>query len=138
LPLARHGHWINTMLRCASAFLVAIVMALPAAAQVQRNFSAKALRGEVAFVHPPEVTLNGKPARLAPGARIRDANNLLVMSAALAGRTAVVNYSLEGEGMLLDVWILTPQEIAKKPWPTTEKEAQTWSFDDNAQAWTKP
>lgn len=126
------------MLRCAFALLLALSTALPAAAQMQRNFNAKALRGEVAFGQPPEVTLNGKPARLAPGARIRDANNLLLMSAALAGRKAVVNYTLEGEGMLLDVWILTPQEMARKPWPTTLKEAQTWAFDDNAQAWTKP
>ena len=39
----------------------------PAAAQVQRNFTAKALRGEIVFGTPPEVKLNGKPARLAPG-----------------------------------------------------------------------
>ena len=56
----------------------------------------------------------------------------------LAGRKAVVNYTLELEGMLLDVWILTPSEIARKPWPTTVQEAQTWSFNDNSQTWTKP
>ena len=61
------------MLRCASSLFLACALALPAAAQVQRNFTAKALRGEIVFGTPPEVTLNGKPARLAPGARIRDA-----------------------------------------------------------------
>ena len=99
------------MLRCASTFILACALALPAAAQVQRNFTAKALRGEVVFGTPPEVTLNGKPARLAPGARIRDENNLLLMSGALVGRKLVVNYTTELEGMLLDVWILSRSEM---------------------------
>ena len=126
------------MLRCASSLLLACALALPAAAQVQRNFSAKALRGEIVFGTPPEVKLNGKPARLAPGARIRDASNLLLMSGTLVSGKAVVNYTTELEGMLLDVWILSPAEAARKPWPTTEKEAQTWQFDFDTQTWTKP
>jgi hypothetical protein len=133
-----HGHWINTMLRCASSLVLACALALPAAAQVQRNFTAKALRGEVVFGTPPEVRLNGKPARLAPGARIRDPNNLVLMSGTLVGGKAVVNYTTELEGMLLDVWILSPAEAARKPWPTTEKEALAWQFDPDAQTWTKP
>ncbi len=126
------------MLRCASSLFIAFVLALPATAQVQRNFSAKALRGEVVFGTPPQVTLNGKPARLAPGARIRDANNLLLMSSALVGGKAVINYTTELEGMLLDVWILSPAEAARKPWPTTDREAQTWLFNVDSQTWAKP
>ena len=126
------------MLRCASSLVLACALALPVAAQAQRNFSAKALRGEVVFGTPPEVTLNGKPARLAPGARIRDPNNMLLMSGALVGGKAVVNYTTELEGMVLDVWILSPAEAARKPWPTTEKEAQTWLFNVDAQTWSKP
>jgi len=126
------------MLRCASTLFIACALALPAAAQLQRNFTAQALRGEIVFGTPPEVRLNGKPARLAPGARIRDANNMLLMSSSLTGGKAVVNYTTELEGMLLDVWILSPAEAARKPWPTTEKEAQAWRFNPDAQAWTKP
>lgn len=125
------------MLRCATTFIIACALALPAAAQVQRNFSDKALRGELVFGTPPEITLNGKPARLAPGARIRDENNLLQMSATLAGRKLVVNYTTELEGSLLDVWILSRSELERKPWPTTEKEAQAWLFDPTAQTWTR-
>jgi hypothetical protein len=126
------------MLRCASTLALALALALPAAAQMQRNFNNKALRGTVVFGTPPEVTLNGKPARLAPGARIRDTNNLLLMSGTLVGGKAVVNYTTELEGMLLDVWILSPAEAARKPWPTTQKEAQTWQFNFDSQTWTKP
>ena len=126
------------MLRCASLLALTVALALPAAAQTQRQFTSKALRGEVVFGTPPEVTLNGKPARLAPGARVRDANNLIQLPAALAGRKAIVNYTLELEGQLLDVWILTAQEAAKQPWPRTLQEAQTWSFSDGGQVWIKP
>jgi hypothetical protein len=126
------------MLRCASSLFIACALAFPATAQVQRNFSAKALRGEVVFGTPPQVTLNGKPARLAPGARIRDANNMLLMSGTLVGGKAVINYTTELEGMLQDVWILNPAEAARKPWPSTDQEAQTWLFNVDNQTWTKP
>jgi hypothetical protein len=125
------------MLRCASTFIVACALALPAAAQLQRNFTDKALRGEVVFGAPPEITLNGKPARLAPGARIRDDHNLVLMPGTLVGRKLVVNYTTELEGMLLDVWILSRSEMERKPWPSNEKEAQAWLFNPDAQAWTK-
>jgi hypothetical protein len=126
------------MLRCASTLLFACALALPLAAQAQRTFTDKALRGEVAFGTPPQITLNGKPARLAPGARIRDENNMLHLPATLTGKKFVVNYTTEFEGMLLDVWILSRSEMERKPWPSTEKEALAWRFDPNAQAWTKP
>ncbi len=126
------------MLRCALAFFVATLLALPAAAQLQRDFNNKALRGEIVFGTPPLVTLNGKPARLAPGARIHDRSNLVLLPATLAGGKAVVNYTTDLEGMLLQVWILRPEEIARQPWPSTLQEAQAWTFDDSAQKWIKP
>ena len=126
------------MLRCASALLLACALALPATVQAQRTFTAKALRGEVMFGTPPEITLNGKPARLAPGARIRDENNMLHLPGTLAGKKFVVHYTTELEGMLLDVWILSRDEMARKPWPSSEKEALAWQFNPDAQAWTKP
>jgi hypothetical protein len=124
------------MLRC--ALLAATLVALPAAAQVQRNFPANALRGELVIVQPPDVLLNGHAARLAPGARIRNENNLLEMSGALVGRRLVVNYTRELSGQLLEVWLLTPSESANRPWPTSDAQAQAWSFDPAAQRWNKP
>jgi hypothetical protein len=130
---------MNTMIRCVAALFLALAFAGSALAQtVQRNFPAAALRGEISFGQPPEVLVNGKPARLAPAARIRGLNNLLVMSGALMGQRVVVNYSLDPLGLVQDVWILTDAERAKQPWPTTAKDAQTWSFDPIAQVWTKP
>jgi hypothetical protein len=130
---------MNTMTRCVAALLVALLFASHAVGQtVHRNFPANALRGEISFGQPPEVLVNGQPARLAPAARIRGLNNLLVMSGALMGQQrVVVNYVLDPLGLVQDVWILTDAERAKRPWPTTAKEAQSWSFDPIAQVWTQ-
>ena len=105
--------------------------------QVQRPFPQNALRGEVVFGQPPELKLNGQAARLAPGARIRGTDNLLVMSGALAGTKATVHYTTDIYGQLLEVWLLRPDELAKKVWPKTAAEAAAWTFDPAGQFWTK-
>ncbi len=125
------------MIRCATTLIVAALVASSAMAQpVQRPFPASALRGEIAFGQPPEIVLNGQPARLSPGARIRGSNNLIVMSGALIGRSAVVHYVVDSTGLVHDAWILTDDERAKLPWPKTAQEARNWSFDPVAQTWT--
>jgi hypothetical protein len=130
---------MNTMIRCVAALLLALVLAGSAHAQaVQRNFPATALRGEISFGQPPEVLVNGQPARLSPAARVRGLNNMIVMSGSLMGQRAVVNYVLEPTGLVQDVWILTDAERKKQPWPTNAKDARAWSFDPIAQIWTKP
>ncbi len=129
------------MLRCVTwALAVATLFSFPgiAAAQAQRNFPAHALRGEVRVVQPPEVLLNGSPARLAPGARIRDMANMLAMSGALVGLPLVVNYTLDTQGSILDVWVLTATERARQPWPSTAAQAQSWQFNADAQTWSRP
>ena len=126
------------MLRRALAFAAACLLALPAAAQVQRNFPQTALRGAVVFGVAPDIALNGRPARLAPGGRIRDANNMSVVPSAVHGGRFLVHYTVDLYGLVKDVWILTADEAANKPWPTTPDEAAQWSFDPAAQVWTKP
>jgi hypothetical protein len=107
-------------------------------AQVQRNFPQNALRGSLVIGDPPEATLNGDPARLAPGARIRTADNMLAMSGTLTGSRLLVHYTLDTLGLIKDVWILTPDEAAKRPWPSTPQQAEDWTFDPVAQTWTRP
>ena len=126
------------MLRCVIAFVAALVLAAPAHAQVQRNFPQTALRGAIVFGTAPEIALNGQPARLAPGSRIRDMNNMVVLPSAVHGGKFLVHYTVDTLGLVKDVWILTPAEAAKKPWPTSPAEAQAWGFDPIAQVWVKP
>lgn len=135
-----NSHWIYTMYRCASAAIAALAISISpsAQAQVQRAFPADALRGTLTIGEAPEVTLNARPARLGAGARIRDEGNLQPRPATLTGRTFVVHYTVDPQGLLKDVWILRPEEVARKPWPTTPEEARSWQFDPVAQAWSKP
>ena len=134
---AFHSPWIHTMLRCASLAALAFALALPAAAQPVRKFTAQALRGELVVTQPPFATLNGQPAQLAPGARIRGADNMVYLSGAVAGRKLLVHYTLDAVGNLQDVWVLTPAEAARKPWPATPAQAATWSFNADAQVWVQ-
>jgi hypothetical protein len=126
------------MFRCALVALIATLLLPLATAQTHRNFPANALRGELVVTAPPEVTLNGQPARLAPGARIRGEDNLLQMSAALAGRKLVVHYTRETSGLLFDVWVLNPAELANRTWPRSEAEAKALVFNPIGQSWSKP
>ena len=90
--------------------------ALTAVAQTQsvltiRNFPAKAQRGVMQVLQPPEILLNEKLERLSPGSRIRGANNMLVMSGALVGQNHIVNYVREPQGLIHEVWILNEAEL---------------------------
>jgi|JRYF01.1.fsa_nt_gb hypothetical protein len=125
-------------LAVAAVLLFGAAAPLTSSAQIQRPFPATALRGELRFGQAPEVTLNGQPARLAPGARIRGTDNLLQLSGSLAGQTHVVHYTVDPYGLLLDVWLLTPAERARQPWPRSAAEAAAWRFDAAAQTWSRP
>ena len=126
------------MYRCAAALVTAALVLPSAQAQMHRNFPANALRGEMVITAPPDATMNGQPARLAPGSRIRGEDNLLQMSAALAGRKLIVHYTRETSGLLFDIWVLNPAELANRTWPRSEAEAQTLVFDPIGQTWSKP
>jgi len=126
------------MLRCALLATATVLCVQTAAAQAPRNFPATALRGEIVVMQPPEVLLNRQPARLAPGARIRGMDNMMILSGAAAGQRMLVNYTLDLQGQVLDVWVLTPAELARRPWPGTPQEAAAWSFNFDSQTWTRP
>ena len=125
------------MFRCVLTATLVASTALPLAAQTSRPFPASALRGALQVTQAPELELNGQPARLSPGARIRGTNNMLQLSASLTGQSLLVHYTLEPSGLVHEVWILTPDEAARKPWPRTAAEAQRWEFSPAAQTWTR-
>jgi hypothetical protein len=126
------------MLRFASALTVVAFVVAPAAAQVQRAFPQNALRGAIVIGVAPDILLNDERARLAPGARIRDQNNMMVVPGALTGGKYLVNYSVDIAGLVKEVWILRPEEASVQPWPTTPAQAEAWTFDPGAQVWIKP
>lgn len=126
-----------------STLLAAIALtvgARSAHAQQVRRFPANALRGVMIFGQPPNVLLNGEPARLSPGARIHGSDNMQKLSGTLVSdEKLVVNYIVEStSGAIKEVWILRPNEASNTPWPRTLKESKTWTFNAAAQTWTKP
>ena len=126
------------MYRCALAAIVAVGFIAPAAAQV-RSFPQNALRGTAVFGAYPNLTLNGKAVTLSPGSRVRDQQGRIVMAASLTGQKLLVHYTIDlGGAQLRDVWVLTADEAAIRPWPTTLEEAQTWTFDTSTMGWVKP
>ena len=81
---------------------------------VLRQFPADAKRGTLVVLIPPEVLINGTPERLAPGARIKGVNNLLLLSASLVGTPVLVNYVRDGQGLIRAVWVLSSQEAQEQ------------------------
>ena len=126
------------MYRCAALGLAALAFASAVPAQVPRLFPSQALRGELKGTAPPDVLLNGKVARMAPGARVPNEENRFEVMGFLKGGKWLVHYTTDPGGQLLDIWILTPSERSKQPWPVTREQAASWQFDAVSQQWTRP
>ncbi|MDM4767673.1 hypothetical protein [Pelomonas sp. SE-A7] len=127
------------MYRCAlTAVITAVALHASAFAQTHRFFPATALRGDLVVLQTPDVSLNGKPARLAPGARVKGDDNMLKQPASLMGQKLVVHYTVDPQGLLMDVWVLNPVELANKGWPRSREEAARLQFEPGTQTWSKP
>ena len=93
--------------------LLAVALAFSFGAQAQlRSIPAQAKRGEIRHLQDMLVEINGRPMRLAAGAQIRDASNLIVQPVALPPG-ALVKYTLDAQGGVFRVWILTAQEASQ-------------------------
>lgn len=103
-----------------------------------RYFPQRALRGELVLGVTPDARLNGKPARLAPGARIRNAVDLVATPGSLYDQKLVVLYTTDLNGLLMDIWVLNDVELANKSWPTSAEQASKLMFDQASQVWRKP
>lgn len=122
---------MNRCLRALSALTLLVALPLGSMAQTSptaqvitdrngnavtvRTFPSTALRGTLQVVQPPEVLFNNVVARLSPGARIRGANGMLLMSASAVGQTLQVMTVLDSQSMLHDVWVLNETEVALYP-----------------------
>ncbi len=128
----------STQTRHRAALLLGTLLALAhvghAQSQTPRNFPDHALRGKMVVVQPPAITLNGEPARLSPGARIRSQSNTLVLSGALVGQEVVVNYVRDGHGLVHEVWVLTASEAAEKRAGAGDERNFRFSSDTPARA----
>jgi hypothetical protein len=65
--------------------------------------------GQIGGHNYPEVTIGGEIYHLAPGARIYDTSNRIVVPTQLP-QSAKVFYLLDPGGSLIKVWLPTPEE----------------------------
>jgi hypothetical protein len=93
------------------AAAVTLCLATAALAQL-RTLPAQARRGEIRHLQEMIVQIDGKLARLARGAQIRDAHNRILLPVAIPPGS-VVKYTLNAQGEIAAVWILTEQEAGK-------------------------
>jgi len=95
-------------------YLTILAMALSASAVFAqlRSIPADAKRGLMHHVQETTVEVNGRPMRLAPAAQIRDAMNRIVMPATVPSGS-LVKFTLDAQGQLRRVWILTADEAAQ-------------------------
>ena len=101
-----------------------------------RTLPQASLRGELTLGNWPEAQLGKQGVRMAPGARIKAADNTLVMPNLIAGTKLKVNYTVDLYGLVHEVWVLRPDELATL-WPETPEQASKWSFDPVTRTWTK-
>ena len=80
---------------------------------IQREAPKDVIAARMVVTAPPGITLDGKPDRLSPGSRIRDLNNMLVLSASISGKDLPVVYRRDGAGLVHEVWLLTEDEYGK-------------------------
>jgi hypothetical protein len=114
--LARHSLWIYTMNRWISAAVAGLLLAASAAfAQGFVREAPKDVKPAIIAVSatPPIISIDGKEDRLSPGARVRDRNNMLVLSGALAGKSLYTVYRRDSAGLVHEVWLLNAEEYAK-------------------------
>ena len=77
-----------------------------------RTIPEDAKRGVIRHVQEMIVEIDGTQQRLAPGAQVRNTSNLIVMPGTIPPGT-LVKYRLDGQGMVRQVWFLTPDEAAQ-------------------------
>ena len=108
--------WIYTMNRWTRTALLGLSLAAGAAlAQGFVREAPKDVKPAVIAVSatPPIITVDGKADRFSPGVRIRDRNNMLMLTGGLAGKSLYTVYKRDGAGLVHEVWLLSAEEYAK-------------------------
>ena len=91
----------------------ALILCLAGLAHAQlRALPAQAKLGEIRHVQEMIVQIDGKLARLSRGAQVRDAHNRILVPAAIPAGS-LVKYTLNAQGEIAAVWILSAQEAGR-------------------------
>lgn len=91
------------------ALLVCLCLFAAGAHAQLRNIPEQAKDGAISHLQDMIVAIDGVAVRLAPGVLIRDQDNRLLLPTAIPAG-AQIKYLLDAEGLVRQVWILTPDE----------------------------
>jgi hypothetical protein len=101
--------WTRRLLLCLILALTGLsTMAAP------RPFPANVQRGVLSAGVYPQIVLNGQVQQLSPGAKIISKDNLIIMSTSLLNNVYTVNYTVDAQGFINRIWILTDEELAQR------------------------
>ena len=79
---------------------------------LQRPIPTEARLATIQHVQDMVVSLNGTRVLIAPGGLIRDSNNLIIVPSALPRDGALARFTLDANGQVFRVWLLTREEAA--------------------------
>ena len=86
-------------------------------AQAVRDFPQQARRGTITSHQYPHYRIGSTTYRIAPGGRIYNQQNLIIMPVSLPQQKTEVMYRLDIKGELSAIWLLTREEAALIPKP---------------------
>jgi len=92
--------------------MVSLLLCAALAHAQLRTLPANAQRGQIRHVQDMVVQIDGRTARLSLAAQVRDAHNRIVVPAAIPPGS-LVKYTLNPQGEVSAVWILTANEAAQ-------------------------
>ena len=96
------------------ALLPVLLWTVPVLAQTRPNPIPEDSRlGYIRHVEEMAVTVDDKAMQLAAGAIIRDRQNLIIVPVTIPREGAWAAYSLDRDGQVFRVWLLTPDELAR-------------------------
>lgn len=96
-------------------YLICLMLALTTltALATPRTFPANVKRGVLSSSTYPQIVIDGLIQRLSPGAKIMGTQNTIVMPSTLINNVYTVNYTVDNQGFIDKVWILTNEELAQ-------------------------
>ena len=96
------------------ALMPALLWAVSVLAQTRSSpIPQDSRRGYIRHVQEMAVTVDDKTMQLAAGAIIRDRQNLIIVPVTIPREGAWAAYSLNRDGQIFRVWLLTPAELAR-------------------------
>jgi len=96
------------------ALMPALLWAVSVLAQTRSSpIPQDSRRGYIRHVQEMAVTVDDKAMQLAAGAIVRDRQNLIIVPVTIPREGAWAAYSLDRDGQIFRVWLLTPDELAR-------------------------